>query len=199
MLTDRIVFLDVETGGLEYQHPIIQIGAVAVSEGEICDQFERKLLFEPKLCDAEALRLNRYNPAVWEKEAVPERHAVLEFKVFLRKHAAVRKVAKGKKGRPYMVARVGGHNVEGFDGPRLLRLFKRSREYLPADIHRPLETRNRAIWWFLENHRKPPEDFKLETLCRHFGINTDGAHDALRDAELAWLLADQLSRGNERG
>ena len=96
-----------------------------------------------------------------------------------------------KKGKPYKVARLVGHNAASFDGPRLMALFKSMDLFLPADP-RFRCTCQRALWHFDESGQKHPENFKLETLCKHFGIQLTGAHDALEDVRATVALSRVL-------
>jgi len=186
------IFMDLETGGVEDHHPDIQLAAVAVREWEILDTFERKIAFDERAADPEALRINSYDRDVWYDKALPEEQVVLEFAGFLEQYRVLRKVSR--RGNVFHVARLAGHNVARFDAPRLLRMFKRNRgTFLPGDAFMPLDTMQLALWYFADTDEKP-ENFKLGTLCDFFAIDTEGAHDALADVlntvELAQHLAD---------
>lgn len=50
----------------------------------------------------------------------------------------------------------------------------------------------RALWWFEETGAARPENLKLTTLAAYFGIPSDGAHDALADARLAFKVAEAI-------
>jgi oligoribonuclease (3'-5' exoribonuclease) len=67
----RIVFFDLETGGLDpRRHPIIQIGAVAVDADLVAiESFEIKVQFSRKKANRDSLRKNHYQPGVWAREA----------------------------------------------------------------------------------------------------------------------------------
>jgi DNA polymerase III epsilon subunit-like protein len=189
-----IVWFDLETGGLRWKNPNIQLAAVVTEGEEEVDYFERKILFDPADCDPEALEVNCYDPEVWEAEAIHESVVVEEFSNFLRPFCAVPMISK--KGKPYSIARCGGHNVARFDADRLHRLFKDHNAFLPMTIFQPLDTYQRAIWYFEEHPDLPsPENLQLRSLCEYFHIRTfDGAHDALADARMTSELARCLCR-----
>lgn len=177
----RIVFFDLETGGLDpAKHPIIQIAAIAVDEqlNEL-ETFERKVDFDMATADPEALAKNSYNREVWDRESCPDVHVCSELSRFFKRFADVEMISKD--GRPYKVAQLIGHNADSFDGPFLQQWYKRLEQFMPAAF-RALCTYQRALHHF---HERPdigrPENFKLEGLCKYFGIPHENAHDAMAD------------------
>jgi DNA polymerase III epsilon subunit-like protein len=46
--------------------------------------------------------------------------------------------------------------------------------------------------WYFDERGVTPSDYKLETLCKYFGITTEGAHDALTDVRMCAALARRL-------
>lgn len=194
---DIVNIFDLETGGLEDAHPDIQIAAVAVDISlpgwPVVEEFERKLKFNPAVCEPEALELNHYDPAVWKKRAVPAANAKLDFAAFLNRNSTLQLVSA--KGNPYRTAKIGGHNVSRFDLPRLERWWGSS--YKPFAFWRALDTITLAAWIFDARaypclEIRQPENFKLETLCALFGIELEGAHDALEDVKATAKLAREL-------
>ncbi len=66
MTNERLVFIDLETGGLELTRPIIQIAAVAVDRSlKELETFEVKIRFNEFEVAREVLRKNHYDRAVW--------------------------------------------------------------------------------------------------------------------------------------
>lgn len=186
------IYVDLETGGLLDDSPIIQLAAIAVDEatGAEVDTFQRKIRFNESAASPEALALNHYDRAVWELEAVEPVDAVRDFELFLQPHRCVE--MRSRAGLVYRVAKLCGHNAATFDGPRLQRLFKAHGVFLPADP-RIRCTIQRAMWFFDERPKlKPPQDFKLATLAAYFAIPTDGAHDALADVRMTIALAREI-------
>lgn len=190
-----IVFFDLETGGVEPERPNIQLAAVAMSDRLDAELgvFEAKIQFDEASASPEALRINSHDPVIWKEHAVGEMVAAGTFASFLREHATVELVSKA--GKPYRIARLAGHNVASFDCPRLVAMFKRYDLFLPGTAYQPLDTYQRALWYFAEKlccHGlpvRPPENMKLGTLAAHFGINADGAHDALADVRMCVAIA----------
>ena len=60
---ERIVYLDIESAGLEFWRPIIQIAAIAVdSQLNVLETIELKILFRESHADPRALTANKYDP-----------------------------------------------------------------------------------------------------------------------------------------
>lgn len=178
-----LLYTDLETGGTLPQHPTIQIAAVAVRDGVEVAHFNQRISFRVEDCDPAALALNHYDPAQWT-DAVPGAVAAARFAAWLRPYAEVSKTSKA--GNPYSVARLAGYNIVGFDGPRLRMLFGTQFfpcEYLMRDVLQLV------IWHFDRVGGARPENYKLATVAAHFGIPTDGAHDALADARMCAAVA----------
>lgn len=190
-----IVFLDLETGGVEPERPNIQLAAVAMSDKLDAEVgvFEQKIQFDEAAASPEALRINCYDPAVWKENAVGEMVAAGTFASFLREHATVEMISKA--GKPYRIARLAGHNVASFDCPRLVAMFKRYDLFLPGTAYQPLDTYQRALWYFAERRctsdqpLNQPANMKLATLAEWFGVVSYGAHDALADVRMCVAIA----------
>lgn len=190
-MTKLIVF-DFETGGVAEHHPNIQLAAVAVDAGwnEI-ECFQRKIQFDVTAAQPEALAINHYDAAVWEREAVPESQVVGEFGAFLNRHRSIEMTSK-QTGKPYSVARVAGYNAATFDGPRLRQMFARHDAFLPAHPQ-VLCVMQRALWW-LDETGESIDSLKLGNVCKRFGIEFPDAHDALADCRATVALARELRR-----
>ena len=174
--------MDLETAGLEFSRPIIQIAAVAVdSRLHELESFEIKIQFDEAEADSRALSKNHYSPDLWEQEAVEPREAATKFAGFLRRHATVDLFSS--EGKRYQVAQLVAHNGERFDGPFLHAWYRRLGLFCPAR-YMVLCTKQRALWLFEEDKTlTPPADFKLGTLCQYFSVplRPEDAHDALND------------------
>lgn len=189
------IFFDLETGGTDDRHPNIQIAAIAVRDWQEVDAFESKIAFDPRACDPEALRINGYRAEDWAG-AVSERAAMTAFDAFCGRYGDLQLVS-ARTGRPYTMARLAGHNVTAFDVPRLRAACDRAGiRFMRGCWWYPLDSYQRAIWHFAERGLPEPENFKLQTLARHFGIPAQGAeHEALADVRLTVRLAECLARG----
>jgi len=191
MSDDRIVFFDVETGGLdEKRHPVIQFAAVATdaSTWREIEALEIKIEFDPAECEPSALEVNNWSAERWNS-AIPRSLAVREIGDFARRNATVEKMAKA--GKTYRVARVGAHNAE-FDARFVRAMFERERAFCPLALYEPLCTLALSRWVsFVETCS--PKNHQLATLCEFYGIPAFDAHDALADVRATVALARVLS------
>jgi len=178
---ERLVFVDLETAGLEPWRPIIQIAAIAVDSNlRELEWFEAKLRFENKFANPKSLRKASYSPKRWREEAQPAGAVMEQYTDLLRRHATVDQISS--KRRVFQVAQLVAHNG-AFDGAFLSAWYDRFGEFLPASP-RVFCTLQRAIWLFHEDKSlTPPTDFKLLTLCQYFGVplKASDAHEALND------------------
>lgn len=186
-------FIDLETGGVLPRHPTIQIAAIAVNSQWVeCGQVEVKLKFKESECDHEALKMNSYEPALWESEALDPGVARCQLHDFFEKHQTWSLLSK--RGKRYTTARIAGHNAASFDAPRLRELWR--GQFAPLAWFYPLDTMQLAFWHFSEQPPSAqPDNYRLETLCQYFGIETEGAHDALADVRMTINLAKMLLGG----
>lgn len=186
----KTIYFDFETGGLLIEQPCIQLAAICVDDdsGQEIDRFERKIKFDPALCDPKALQINGYTAEIWKDAKDPAR-VVAEFSNFIHPHLCI-EMKSARTGNPYSVAKASGYNALTFDWPRLQRLY--GKAFLPVSYH-VRDVLQRAMFWFDENpHAGRPKDLKLSTVCAFFGIATDGAHDALADVRMTAALARRL-------
>jgi DNA polymerase III epsilon subunit-like protein len=194
---ERMVFVDVESGGLfdvvagevNVSRPVIQIAAIAV-DGNYRERetFEVKIQFDEAEADPQALAMNHYNREVWTREALPADAAAARFAAFLRWHATVDQMSK-----------IVAHNAERFDGPLIHAWFNMLDCFCPA-AYRVFCTKQRAYWLFQEcKNLTPPANFKLTTLCEYFGIRLkeDQAHDALNDVRATVLLYQAILKAQQ--
>ena len=165
---ERLVFVDLESGGVEPWRPIFEIAAIAVDANlHELESFEARLKFCRSLANPKVLLGSRYNTQAWRRRAIDADDAAEEFADFLSRHGTVDQSTQS--GRIFQVAQMVAHNA-AFDGQFLCNWFNRVGRFLPAS-RRMLCTMQRAIWLFHENKSlTPPEDFKLPTLCQYFGI-----------------------------
>ena len=175
------VFFDLETTGLDArEHTITQIAALAVDHDlRELEEFECKVWFDERRASREVLELTRYDADVWQREALAPKEAARVFAKFLRRYPAI--TLQGANG-PYAVAKLVAHNA-AFDGAFVQEWYRRRRVFLPA-YRRVRCTLQRAEWFFDEHPElQAPDNFKLVSLCQHFGAGLSEleAHDALAD------------------
>ena len=182
-MSEKIVFVDVETGGLDPRnYPLIQVAAVAVD----CDlaeieALEVKLRFEESVADRKALAINGYDRDVWGREAVMAYDARDRVGDFLARHSTASTVGTR--------ARLAGHNV-AFDIGFLDMLWSG----LPRPWHRhALCTVSLALWHYAGRPvSERPTSYSLQALVAHLGITQARAHEALSDARASLDIARRL-------
>ena len=178
---EKLVFVDIETAGLERWRPIIQIAAIAVDSNlEIQEEFDERILFSNEDADPKSLNKNSYCQRIWQRRGLEKKVAAINFAQFLRRHATVDLRSTG--GKIYQLAQLVAHNSH-FDSEFLIHWYRKMDFYFPA-LPRSLCTLQRAMWLIEENKTlSPPQDFKLQTLCDYFGVRLgkEKAHDAYFD------------------
>lgn len=189
----KLVFIDLETGGPSpNRHPIIQLAAVALDGATLAtlETIELKVRFDERKATKYALRKNSYSRRIWQQEALPEQDAARSFADFLRRHATY--PALTQNGAEYRLAQLVAHNAI-FDAAFLHAWYERLKIFCPAR-HQVLCTLQRSLWHFFENPSRTPQNFKLDTLCHHFGVTFSAAdaHDALGDVHATVALYKAL-------
>lgn len=204
MKKNKIVFFDVETGGLFCdRNPIIQFAAIAIDNSwKEIESLEMKIQFDEATADKEALEINHYDPDVWAKEAIHQDQALTRITQFFRRHATFQQTSRA--GKPYYSAQLAGHNVSTFDIEFLLAFYRYGQPgegpAAKTDIGRmergtldysrgpwcparflTIDTLSIATLWELLCNPQL-ENLKLSTLASHFGYELgEEAHDALAD------------------
>ena len=199
---ERIIFYDIETGGMHFDSPIIELAAISVEAGTYkeLDTIDMKIEFSTKdpHVSMEALGVNKFSAGIWEKFSIPPADAAIKFAHFLREHGTVEKTSKA--GSEYKVAKLAGHNAQTFDTPFALNWFKKhgpksdgtKAPFFPA-LRLTLDTVQLADWFFWSNPSLPrPENLKLETLADYFGLSRPD-HSALNDIRATVELARIIS------
>ena len=159
-------------------NPIIQIAAIAVSDSwEILDEFERKIIFDEDQCDPQALKINNYYEDVWEKEAVEEISVMNDFRIFLSKHATIKKISK--RGSPYIVATGAGFNCCAFDTPFIKATFERLKLFLPMEWFTHDVMCTARVFSQVTGIKFP--SLKLVDLAKFCNCYDENAHEALTD------------------
>lgn len=195
----RTIFFDIETAGLEMDAPIIEVAAIAVETGtyRVIDTIDMKIEFEMRyLTDYKALGINKFSAETWAKYALPGDVAAQKLDAFFRRYATEERISK-KSGKPYYTARLGGHNSNAFDAPRIQRLFEKHDLFFHPGMLRTLDTEQAARWFFENNQGlQPPDNYQLGTLVKYLSLDVDPNHTALADTFATVDLARALAELN---
>jgi hypothetical protein len=185
MVDQRIVFVDVESIGLDPNGPIRQIAAVAVN-GDLQEIEAFNIRMKVDWRDIRWWQRDRRRRVPRPRPAA-EQTAARQFAEFLRRHATLDLSMSSRKS--LRVAQLAAHQA-AHDGPFLHAFFERNRKFFPGR-YQMFCTLQRALWFFHENPALvPPPNVKLATLCHYFGVPFDpaAAHDALYDARATVAL-----------
>jgi len=179
-----LVICDIETAGLSVQHDIIQLAAVAVStkDWSELEAFEVKLQFDPAKAEPTALKVNGYTAEAWKDAVSTETGLTRLSRLFERHRCAIR---TSKAGRAYTVAIAGGYNAT-FDSERIFYQSRKLNIFQAADP-RFLDVMQLAFWKQLNL-----DSYKLTKVAEHFGLSTEGAHDALADVRMTIEVLKRL-------
>ncbi len=191
---EKLVFLDLETGGLDpLRHPIVELAAIAVDAATFreLDSFNIKIQFDPKECTPRSLGNNKYDEEVWNMSALPDEMAAHLFAAFLERHATDQGYNRRTKEH-FPLARLVAHNGESHDGPFLQGWYKRLGIQCPA-ARMTLCTKQKALFFFQENSTLPrPKNYQLGTLCDYFETEHRPSHHALDDIKATIELYQAL-------
>lgn len=177
-----IVVLDFETGSSDPRttEPI-QIAAVAINPStlEIYDKTAFESLMKPKNFESlqdEALKVNGKTREMLQ--AAPERSIVWKnFLTWIKQF--------NPSGKYWSAPIMAGHNIIGFDWiiyERLCHEFgnlDKDKQPNLFSTYMRLDTLPLLFTWFEATDDLPK--YKLDVIRDHFGMNKDGAHDALVD------------------
>jgi DNA polymerase-3 subunit epsilon len=183
-MTQPLLFLDTETGGLDPgRHSLLSLGLVVGEGAKVVNSLEILIQQEPYVVSAGGLKVNRIDLVRHHEAALEPAMALNVLEVFLDQHFPHR-------CKPITLA---GHNI-AFD-QAFLRGFLESqgRSLEPRFNHRTVDTHALAAG-LRDAGRLPLEHLSSSVLFEHFGITVPEGkrHTALGDAlatfELYWKL-----------
>jgi DNA polymerase III epsilon subunit-like protein len=174
-MKDRLVVIDVETGGLDpTHHSILTLGAAVVDyAGAILNRFYVPIREAVVSVQAEALGINGLTLQQIEAEGVPVTEAVAMFRGWLVSNDLTKNVT------------LVGHHV-AFDRAFVRRLFRLAKEEALFDetfSHRMICTQSAAGLLDQAGVIRLSGSTSLDSVCAHFGIELDrkNGHHAFSD------------------
>ena len=183
-MTQPLLFLDTETGGLDpRQHSLLSLGLVVGEGSRMVNSLEILVKHEPFVVSAGGMKVNRIDLVQHAAQALEPAMALKVLDVFLDQHFPHR-------CKPIVLA---GHNV-GFD-LAFLKVFLEGQgsELEPRFSHRIVDTHSIAAS-LRDAGKLPLENLSSTALFAHFGIQIpeEARHTALGDSlatfELYWKL-----------
>ena len=184
MTQRKVLWVDLETTGTNtIRHAIIQLAALAEIDGVIDAEINLQMAPLTKHeIDPEALAINEIS----EKEIRGYPHQSVQYETFVA--FVSRYINRYEKLDKFVLA---GYNISSFDEPFLRELFlsnaatKRDRKYggyFGSWFFWPKRDVQTYLAEHISEHGLRLPDFKLGTVCAHFGIEIN-AHDALSDIQ----------------
>jgi len=187
-MTQPLLFIDTETGGLDpRKHSLLSV-ALVVGEGpRVANSLEILIRHEPFVVSAGGMKVNRIDLVQHAAAALDPDMALGVMNVFLDQHFP-------HLCKPIILA---GHNV-GFDQAFLGTFLENLGHHLePRFSHRVVDTHSLAAA-LRDAGKLPLDNLGSSALFAHFGIQVpeDKRHTALGDAlatfELYWQLVELM-------
>jgi DNA polymerase-3 subunit epsilon len=187
-MTQSLLFIDTETGGLEPgKHSLLSVGLVVGDGPRVAHSLEVLIRHEPYVVSGGGMQVNRIDLAAHTAAALEPEMALGVMNVFLEQHFPHR-------CKPILLA---GHNV-GFDRAFLGAFLEGLGHSLePRFGHRIVDTHSMAAA-LRDAGKLPLENLGSSALFDHFGIVVPEGkrHTALGDAlatfELYWKLVELM-------
>lgn len=183
MHSDKILFIDTETGGLDPgKHSILSLGLVLWREGEIGASTEIFINDGHLIATKEALEINRIDLDQHRKTALSPEEAIQQMIRFIKRNFDTSEKIT-----------IAGHNIS-FD-ISFVRYLLESKSYRFADYfsHRSIDTSSILYYLYFTGLLESRIVSSSEAF-KHFGIEVSGRHTALGDAIATAALFTKLIR-----
>jgi len=185
----EVVVIDVRTTGpRKHGDQIIGVAAAVADLNELKPKavLDVAVKFDDTKALPHYLEAACYDMDLWARTALSPADAMQTVDDFLSRHRHIRRV--NRKGEPFWVAQLVGHNASWFDAPFLKSWFDRSHRFFPADFI-AMDTCQWARWEFAMNPAvTTPKDYMIGTLAEYFSIDlpdTGAKSEVLAVIELA--------------
>jgi len=181
----KLIFLDLETGGLLPTDPILQMSWIIRVDGQ---EYKNDVFVSAKLsdCDPVALQVTGIDPE--DPKAISPKYALQVFIKDLERFINV----DDPLDKFYLV----GYNCHGFDCKFLRAMFVENFYTYNKYFWQPPTDVMLIAAGFCTGQRHIVGDFKLVTVARSLGIEVeeDKLHDAMYDTELTMKMFDVLAK-----
>ena len=175
-MSKKILWLDLETTGLdEHLHGIISLAMLAEIDGVLVDELYVEMFPTGRDGDIKALEINGYT-IEQVKSFRPWERVKVDVDMFLQTH-----IDKWSKTDKFILA---GQNVKDFDLKFLKSYYEACGDnYIFSYIKAGPYIDTLPTLTFLQDVDLVPTlpNSKLITICDHFGVTLDNAHNALAD------------------
>ncbi|TGE23915.1 3'-5' exonuclease [Hymenobacter aquaticus] len=183
MKSNKILFLDTETGGLDPEiNSLLSVGFIVWQEGKILDGIEILINDEVLNVSEYALKINKINIADHRKNAFKSVDAINKINEFISKHFS----------KTHHVT-LAGHNV-GFDVSFLRKFYEINKiSFKDRFSHRYIDTSSIIKFLYLSGVLDIDVS-SSDAAFKYYSINVEGRHSALGDATATALLFNNLMR-----
>lgn len=175
----KILFLDTETGGLNFEkHSLLTIGACVWENGDIIDEIEL-LISELNYCvNKSSMLINQIDLQELQKKGISEKQALQELEMFCEKHFGEERII------------LGGHNIS-FDIDFLRVYYKKFKlNFEKRYSHKKIDTV--TILYFLYLNGIIQEQYlSLDKFIKKYNIESNERHTALADAKISTKIFNQ--------
>ncbi len=170
-MEDKLLFIDIETGGLNpSEHSLLSLAAVVWDNKEIIDSIELFINDGKLITTDEALAINKIDIEEHKKSSISPTLAIDKLLFFIAKYFT-----------PEKKITIAGHNVH-FDIGFLKNLFFiKEKDFSSIFSHRIIDTSSILYYLYLSGYLKQ-KTISSDAAFKLFNINVDGRHTALGDA-----------------
>lgn len=163
---DDYVIIDLETTGFSKGNDeITEIGAIKVIDNKIVDEFQCFVKISGKI-NNKITNLTKITDEMIQSEGKEPLEAIKEFNDFVKDHVLI------------------GHNIKCFD-------IKFLNNYYNKYLNMPI-TNNYIDTLIVAKRNVNTENYKLETLIKHFDIKNYESHRALNDCDACFNLINKF-------
>lgn len=180
-MRDRLLFIDVETGGLDpNRHSLLSLALVVWEDMKIIDSQEFLINDGIFNVTEEALSINKIEIEKHKRIAISPSLAIEKILLFINRHFP----QQGK-------ITLAGHNVQ-FDISFFKIFFtKNKQEFSTFFSHRIIDTSSILYYLYLTGHIKQ-KAISSDEAFDYFGIKVEGRHTAIGDAIATAKLFTEL-------
>jgi len=193
----KMLFFDIESGGLTTDHAILQISGIIDINGKVMEEFDFYVKpFPTDLIDDKALEINgikREEIENFEEPSIVCKKIITIFNKYIDKY--------DKTDKFILI----GHNIVHFDVPMLINWFyKNNEKYFGSFLNLKKKLDTLCLVESMRVLKVLPDspNNKLGVLCEEYGIKAENLHNSLNDIrvnrELAYKLA-KLIKFNLKG
>lgn len=176
---------DTELGGLKKEYSLLTLyGQILNEDLNVLDEIDLKLKPDDGIykVSADALSINRINLLEHDRNSISTSEASAKFNNFICRHSMNSK----EKIIPM------GHNVS-LDIKFIKSYLMSSAEWEKHFSYRKMDCHSVAMFLGFSGFLPKYDSYSLKTLAEHYGLQTDGMHEARKDVQITTELFKLMS------